>query len=81
MFLRREVYEKIGGLDETFFMYGEDLDYCYRVKKAGFKVYYVHSTKIIHFKGESTKRSNIDELKHFYDAMRLFVRKHFLVVG
>lgn len=77
MFFRREVYEKIGGLDETFFMYGEDLDYCYRVKKAGYKVYYVHSTQIIHFKGESTKRSNIDELKHFYDAMRLFVRKHF----
>ncbi len=77
MFLRREVYEKIGGLDETFFMYGEDLDYCYRVKEAGYKVYYVHSTKIIHFKGESTKRSNIDELKHFYDAMRLFVHKHF----
>ncbi|MCX8057314.1 MAG: glycosyltransferase [Ignavibacteria bacterium] len=77
MFFRREVYEKIGGLDETFFMYGEDLDYCYRVKKAGYKVYYVHSTKIIHFKGESTKRSNIDELKHFYDAMRLFVKKHF----
>ncbi|MFN4111801.1 MAG: glycosyltransferase, partial [Ignavibacteria bacterium] len=77
MFFRREIYEKIGGLDETFFMYGEDLDFCYRVKKAGYKVYYVHSTKIIHFKGESTKRSNIDELKHFYDAMRLFVRKHF----
>lgn len=77
MFLRKDVYDKIGGLDETFFMYGEDLDYCFRVKKAGYKVYYVHSTKIIHFKGESTKRSNIDELKHFYDAMRLFVRKHF----
>lgn len=76
MFLRREVYEKIGGLDETFFMYGEDLDYCYRVKKAGFQVYYVHTTQIIHFKGESTKRSNIDEIKHFYEAMRLFVRKH-----
>ncbi len=77
MFLRKDVYEKIGGLDETFFMYGEDLDYCYRVKQAGYKVFYFHSTKIIHFKGESTKRSNIDELKHFYDAMRLFVRKHF----
>lgn len=77
MFLRREVYEIIKGLDESFFMYGEDLDYCYRVKKSGYKVYYVHSTQIIHFKGESTKRSNIDELKHFYDAMRLFVRKHF----
>ncbi len=77
MFLRREVYKNVGGLDESFFMYGEDLDYCYRVKKAGYKVYYVHSTQIIHFKGESTKRSNIDELKHFYDAMKFFVRKHF----
>lgn len=77
MFLRREVYEKVGGLDESFFMYGEDLDWCFRIKEAGFKIYYVHSTKIIHFKGESTKRSNIDEVKHFYNAMRLFVRKHF----
>lgn len=77
MFLRRDVYEKEGGLDESFFMYGEDLDWCFRIKEAGFKIYYVHSTKIIHFKGESTKRSNIDEVKHFYNAMRLFVRKHF----
>lgn len=77
MFLRKDVYEKVGGLDESFFMYGEDLDWCFRIKKAGFKIYYVHSTKIIHFKGESTKRSNIDEVKHFYNAMRLFVRKHF----
>lgn len=77
MFLRRDVYEKVGGLDESFFMYGEDLDWCFRIKEAGFKIYYVHSTKIIHFKGESTKRSNIDEVKHFYNAMRLFVRKHF----
>lgn len=77
MFLRMDVYEKVGGLDESFFMYGEDLDWCFRIKEAGFKIYYVHSTKIIHFKGESTKRSNIDEVKHFYNAMRLFVRKHF----
>lgn len=76
MMLRRDVYETIGGLDETFFMYGEDLDWCYRVKQAGWKVYYVPTTSIIHYKGESTKRSDIDELKVFYNAMRLFVRKH-----
>ena len=77
MMLRREVYEKVGGLDESFFMYGEDLDWCFRVGQAGYRVYYVHATKIVHFKGESTRRSNIDELRHFYGAMRLFVRKHF----
>ena len=77
MMLRREVYEKIGGLDEQFFMYGEDLDWCYRVQKAGWKVYYVHDTTIIHYKGESTKRSNLDETKIFYNAMHLFVKKHF----
>lgn len=76
MMVRREVYEKIGGLDETFFMYGEDLDWCYRVQHAGWKVYYVPLTSIIHYKGESTKRSDIDELKVFYSAMKLFVRKH-----
>jgi hypothetical protein len=76
MMLRREVYEKIGGLDESFFMYGEDLDWCYRVQQGGWKVYYVPVTSIIHYKGESTRRSNIDELREFYRAMILFVRKH-----
>lgn len=77
MMLKREVYEKIGGLDEIFFMYGEDLDWCYRVQKAGYKVYYVHSTQIIHYKGESTKRSTFNETKVFYSAMHIFVKKHF----
>lgn len=76
MMMKREVFEKIGGLDEIFFMYGEDLDWCYRVQKAGYKVYYVHSTQIIHYKGESTKRSSLDETKLFYNAMHLFVKKH-----
>jgi GT2 family glycosyltransferase len=77
MMMRKAVYDAIGGLDEAFFMYGEDLDWCYRVLQAGYKVFYVHNTKIIHFKGESTRRSDIDELKHFYQAMQLFVEKHF----
>ncbi len=76
MMLKKEVFDNIGGLDEDFFMYGEDLDLCYRVQKSGYKVYYVHSTQIIHYKGESTKRSSIDETKIFYDAMNLFVKKH-----
>lgn len=77
LFLRREVYEKVGGLDETFFMYGEDLDWCFRISQSGYRVYYVPLTKIIHFKGESTRRSEIDEIRTFYQAMQLFVEKHF----
>lgn len=76
MMMRKEVYDKVGGFDEQFFMYGEDLDLCYRIQKAGYKIYYVHSTQIIHYKGESTKRSSLDETKVFYDAMHLFVKKH-----
>ncbi|MFH0733580.1 MAG: glycosyltransferase [bacterium] len=76
MMLKREVYIKNGGFDTTFFMYGEDLDLCYRVQKSGYKVYYVHTTEIIHYKGESTKRSSIDETKMFYEAMQIFVKKH-----
>jgi O-antigen biosynthesis protein len=76
MMFRKDVYEKIGGLDEKFFMYGEDLDFCYRAQKSGYKVFYVHSTQIIHYKGESTKKSGLDETKIFYNAMHLFVKKH-----
>ena len=77
MMFTREVYEKIGGLDEEYFMYGEDLDFCYRIQKVGYKIFYVHNTKIIHYKGESTKRSTLDETRIFYNAMHLFVKKHF----
>ena len=77
MMMRKEVYEKVGGFDEQFFMYGEDLDLCYRIQKTGYKVFYVHTTQIIHYKGESTKRSSLDETKVFYNAMHLFVKKHF----
>ncbi|MCW8806111.1 MAG: glycosyltransferase [Ignavibacteriaceae bacterium] len=76
MMIRKDVYKKTNGFDEQFFMYGEDLDLCYRVQKNGYKVYYVHETQIIHYKGESTKRSNLDETRLFYDAMHLFVKKH-----
>jgi hypothetical protein len=77
MFFKREILNKVPGLDEDYFMYGEDLDFCYRIKQSGYKIYYIHTTSIIHYKGESTKRSSIDEIKHFYQAMSIFVKKHF----
>ncbi|MBC8277039.1 MAG: glycosyltransferase [FCB group bacterium] len=77
MMLRREVYEQTRGFDEDFFMYGEDIDWCYRIKKDGWKIYYLPSVEIIHYKGESSLRSDIDTRKHFYQAMHLFVKKHY----
>ncbi|MBL7074497.1 glycosyltransferase [candidate division KSB1 bacterium] len=77
MMIRRQVYEGVGGFDEDFFMYGEDLDWCYRIKKAGWKIYYVPTTAIIHYKGESARASRLDTQRLFYQAMHQFVRKHF----
>jgi GT2 family glycosyltransferase len=77
MFLRREAVLKAGLPDESFFMYGEDIDYSYRIIKEGFKNYYFPEVKILHFKGESTKKENIDFVVNFYRAMLIFVRKHF----
>jgi O-antigen biosynthesis protein len=77
MFARKSVIDETGGFDTAFFMYGEDLDLCYRASKSGWKIAYVHETSIIHYKGESTKRSSINELKHFYEAMVIFTSKHY----
>lgn len=77
MFCRREVIEQTGGFDPDFFMYGEDIDLCFRAHKAGWKIAYVHSCSIIHYKGESTRRSSINDVKHFYNAMEIFTKKHY----
>lgn len=77
MFARADIIKDLKGFDPEFFMYGEDIDLCFRTKKLGYTVDYVHSTSIIHFKGESTKRSTINDVKHFYDAMRIFAVKHY----
>ncbi|HEX9653187.1 MAG TPA: glycosyltransferase, partial [bacterium] len=77
MMIRRAVLENVGLLDESFFMYGEDLDWCYRIHQSGWKVHYFPGTQIIHFKGESSKRSEFDHLKMFYQAMSRFAKKHF----
>jgi GT2 family glycosyltransferase len=77
MFFRGDLLKKISGFDEDFFMYGEDLDICYRVKKLNYRIMYVPDTSTIHYKGESTKRSNINDIKVFFDAMQIFVKKHY----
>ena len=74
---RTELIRSLGGFDPAFFMYGEDIDLCYRVQQAGYTVTYVHTTSIVHYKGESTKRSSINEVRVFYDAMEIFAKKHF----
>lgn len=77
MLLRKSVLDKIGLLDEAFFMYGEDIDLSYRIIKAGYKNYYFPNTRIIHYKGESTKKGSVNYVVVFYNAMIIFARKHF----
>lgn len=77
MMMRKSVLDKIGLLDEDYFMYGEDIDLSYRIIKAGYKNYYYPETRIIHYKGESTKRTSINYVFIFYKAMIIFAKKHF----
>ena len=76
MWLRREALDKAGLLDEDFFMYGEDIDLSYRIVKSGYKNYFLPS-RMLHYKGESTEKSSYRYVYTFYQAMRLFFRKHF----
>ena len=77
MFMRKEAIEKAGLLDESFFMYGEDIDLSYRILKAGYKNYYFAETTIIHYKGESTKKGSLNYVRAFYEAMIIYANKHF----
>lgn len=77
MLMRKQVLDKVGLLDENFFMYGEDIDLSYRIIKGGWKNYYFPDARIIHYKGESTKKSSVNFVFVFYNAMIIFARKHF----
>jgi GT2 family glycosyltransferase len=75
-FARKNVLDKIGGFDERFFMYAEDIDLSFRIQQAGYKNFYFSESTIIHFKGESTKK-DFRYTKSFYKAMSLFAKKNF----
>ena len=74
--IRRDVYEKLNGFDEDFFMYGEDLDLCFRTKEMGLHNYYTPVTNILHFKGQSCRTRRWGSYVDFYKAMLIFVKKH-----
>lgn len=77
MLMRKSVLDEIGLLDETFFMYGEDIDLSWRILQSGYKNYYYPHTQIIHYKGESTKKGSLNYVRMFYNAMIIFAQKHF----
>ncbi len=76
MFFRREVLEQVGLLDERFFMYGEDLDWCWRIRKSEWKVLYLGSKEILHVKGASTSQNQRLMNGHFHRSMYMFHKKH-----
>ncbi|WP_276479530.1 glycosyltransferase family 2 protein [Paraflavitalea pollutisoli] len=80
MWVRKEVLNQIGGFDERFFMYAEDIDLSYCIQLAGYINYYLPEPRIIHFKGESTSR-DARYVRLFYTAMILFVEKHYKGLG
>ena len=77
MLIRKKTLDQIGLLDETFFMYGEDIDLSYRITQGGWKNYYFADTSIIHYKGESTKKLSTNYVRVFYKAMVIFAEKHY----
>ncbi len=77
MMMPRKITENVGAFDESFFMYGEDIDLSYRIQKAGYKNYYFAESTIIHFKGESTKKGSLNYVRMFYKAMSVFAQKHY----
>ncbi|BAO55506.1 glycosyl transferase, group 2 family protein [Nonlabens marinus S1-08] len=76
MLAKKSVYQECGGLDERYFMYGEDIDLSYTALKAGYQNYYLGSLSAIHFKGESTVKDKASQ-QLFYSAMILFFKKHY----
>lgn len=76
LLVKKEVYEKVGGLDERYFMYGEDIDLCYTLLNNGYQNYYYGKASILHHKGESTVKNEI-YLERFYGAMQIFIDKYY----
>jgi N-acetylglucosaminyl-diphospho-decaprenol L-rhamnosyltransferase len=77
MLVRAGVVREVGLLDETFFMYGEDLDWCYRIKQYGWRIMYVPHVTVHHYKRAASSQRPFQSIRAFYDAMRVFYRKHY----
>jgi N-acetylglucosaminyl-diphospho-decaprenol L-rhamnosyltransferase len=77
MLVRGSVVREVGPLDEAYFMYGEDLDWAFRIKQYGWKIMYVPSVVVHHYKRASSRQRPFQSIRAFYDAMRVFHRKHY----
>lgn len=77
MLVRAGVVREVGLLDEAYFMYGEDLDWAYRIKQYGWKIMYVPSVTVHHYKRAASRQRPFRSIRAFYDAMRVFHRKHY----
>lgn len=77
LMVRTAVVREVGVLDEAFFMYGEDVDWCYRIKAVGWRIVYLPQAVIHHHKRAASTRRAIPSIRAFYDAMRIFHRKHY----
>lgn len=76
MLVPRRVYERVGDLDESYFMYGEDIDWCYRIKQDGYKVWYEGTVQVLHLKGGNGGKRSVASLRSFYDTMLVYYKKH-----
>lgn len=77
LLVQRELLLQLQGFDENYFLYGEDIDLSYRIRQAGYENHYFAGTTILHFKGESAGSNSLRHVKYFYEAMQVFVRKHY----
>jgi len=77
MFVRREALDEVGPLDEDYFIYIEDLDWCYRFQKAGWKISYYPETFVVHLKGQSGKKSSSAMIHKLFESTEIFYRKHY----
>lgn len=77
MMIKKDALDKIGHFDERFFMYCEDIDLCYRLNKSGFRIFYVPTTQIVHYKGESTKKDKLDYVITFNRSLYKFFQKYY----
>lgn len=77
MLVKKELLVQLNGFDESYFLYGEDIDLSYRIKQAGYENIYFAGTSIIHFKGESSDSASLSRVKYFYSAMQVFVQKYY----
>jgi len=77
MMVRKNILDTLGGFDTDYFMYGEDIDLSLRIAQTGYTLQYLGQPAIVHYKGQSSKHRSVFHTAIFFDAMKIFVQKHY----